>query len=131
MRGNGLGASDALQPLDISPLVDSHGERGGVLRRVHRADVLAGESGRVLSAADGTAGVASRCAPWLLLAAITEAVVVLRRKCPYLLVGWLWYLGMLVPVIGLVQVGRQSMADRYTYFHRSVFMWRSPGAANN
>ena len=36
-------------------------------------------------------------------------------KCPYLLVGWLWYLGMLVPVIGLVQVGAQAMADRYTY----------------
>ena len=37
------------------------------------------------------------------------------RKCPYLAVGWFWYLGMLVPVIGLVQVGDQSMADRYTY----------------
>ena len=32
-----------------------------------------------------------------------------------MLVGWLWYLGMLVPVIGLLQVGGQSMADRYTY----------------
>ena len=38
-----------------------------------------------------------------------------RRRCPYLLVGWLWYLGMLVPVIGLVQVGDQARADRYTY----------------
>ena len=38
-----------------------------------------------------------------------------RRARPYLLVGWLWYLVMLVPVIGLVQVGVQSMADRYTY----------------
>ncbi len=37
------------------------------------------------------------------------------RKRPYLIVGWLWYLGMLVPVIGLVQVGCQPMADRYTY----------------
>jgi tetratricopeptide (TPR) repeat protein len=34
---------------------------------------------------------------------------------PYIAVGWLWYVGTLVPVIGLVQVGRQSMADRYTY----------------
>jgi protein O-mannosyl-transferase len=50
-----------------------------------------------------------------LLAAISAGVVLLRRKCPYLIVGWLWYLGMLVPVIGLVQVGKQSMADRYTY----------------
>ena len=39
-----------------------------------------------------------------------------RRQCPYLLVGWLWYLGTLVPVIGLVQVGSAAMADRYTYF---------------
>ncbi|HEY1717934.1 MAG TPA: tetratricopeptide repeat protein [Verrucomicrobiae bacterium] len=39
-----------------------------------------------------------------------------RRQCPYLLVGWLWFLGTLVPVIGLVQVGSAAMADRYTYF---------------
>jgi protein O-mannosyl-transferase len=51
----------------------------------------------------------------VVLGAITAGVVVLRRKCPYLLVGWLWYVGMLVPVIGIVQVGLQSMADRYTY----------------
>ena len=38
----------------------------------------------------------------------------LRRR-PYLAVGWFWYLGALVPVIGLVQVGTQSRADRYTY----------------
>ena len=39
-----------------------------------------------------------------------------RRQCPCLLVGWLWFLGTLVPVIGLVQVGSAAMADRYTYF---------------
>jgi len=37
------------------------------------------------------------------------------RRYPYLAVGWLWFLGTLVPVIGLVQVGDQAMADRYTY----------------
>src|SRR5262249_22376265 len=37
------------------------------------------------------------------------------RQRKYLLTGWFWYLGMLVPVIGLVQVGMQSMADRYMY----------------
>jgi protein O-mannosyl-transferase len=43
-------------------------------------------------------------------------VAVWQRKCrPYLLVGWGWYIGTLVPVIGLVQVGNQTMADRYTY----------------
>ena len=59
--------------------------------------------------------------PWeaaaalVLLAGISVAAMVLRRKRPYLLVGWLWYLLTLVPVIGLVQVGVQAMADRYTY----------------
>ena len=38
------------------------------------------------------------------------------NACPYLLVGWLWFLGTLVPVIGLVQVGGAALADRYTYF---------------
>ncbi|MGO9108145.1 MAG: tetratricopeptide repeat protein [Thermoguttaceae bacterium] len=51
----------------------------------------------------------------ILLVAISTAVFVARRKCTYLLFGWLWYLGTLVPVIGLVQVGGQAMADRYTY----------------
>ncbi len=49
------------------------------------------------------------------LAAATLSVVALRRRFPYLLTGWLWYAGTLVPVIGLVQVGSQRMADRYTY----------------
>jgi tetratricopeptide (TPR) repeat protein len=50
-------------------------------------------------------------------ALITVSVFVLRRRAssPYLAVGWAWYLGTLVPVIGLVQVGSQARADRYTY----------------
>ena len=51
----------------------------------------------------------------LLLASISAAVFALRRKHPWLLMGWLWYLGMLVPVIGIVQSGIISRADRYTY----------------
>jgi tetratricopeptide (TPR) repeat protein len=39
-----------------------------------------------------------------------------RRSFPYVTVGWLWFLGTLVPVIGIVQVGEQAMADRYSYF---------------
>jgi tetratricopeptide (TPR) repeat protein len=48
---------------------------------------------------------------------ISVSVVVMRsgRRYPYLVVGWLWYLGTLVPVIGLVQSGDQGMADRFTY----------------
>ena len=51
----------------------------------------------------------------LVLIFISAGVLVGRRKWPYAVVGWLWYLGMLVPVIGLVQVGVQARADRYTY----------------
>jgi Tfp pilus assembly protein PilF len=51
----------------------------------------------------------------ILLLLITSLVLAKNRHCRYMLVGWLWYLGTLVPVIGLVQVGAQSMADRYTY----------------
>jgi tetratricopeptide (TPR) repeat protein len=51
----------------------------------------------------------------VILAVISWLVWRARRQRPYLLVGWLWYLGMLVPVVGLVQVGLQAMADRYTY----------------
>lgn len=49
------------------------------------------------------------------LAAITLAAVLVRHRHPWLLVGWLWFGGTLVPVIGLVQVGSQGMADRYSY----------------
>ena len=49
------------------------------------------------------------------LIAISVWAVAQRKQRPYLLAGWLWYLGTLVPVIGLVQVGSQSMADRYAY----------------
>lgn len=49
------------------------------------------------------------------LLAVTAASLGTIRRFPFLTVGWLWYLGTMVPVIGLVQVGLQSRADRYTY----------------
>jgi Tfp pilus assembly protein PilF len=51
----------------------------------------------------------------VLSVAVSLLAIAMRRKRPWLMVGWFWYLGMLVPVIGVVQVGWQSMADRYTY----------------
>ena len=51
----------------------------------------------------------------IFLIVVTGLAIWLWRRRPYLAVGWFWYLGTLVPVIGLVQVGAQSMADRYTY----------------
>src|SRR6266403_2592706 len=57
------------------------------------------------------------------LLAITAAAIVFRSKRPYLFTGWFWYLVMLVPVIGLVQVGEQGHADRYTYLpHIGLFL---------
>ncbi len=59
--------------------------------------------------------------PWqvfgsiLLLTGITLAVIWKAKRFPYLATGWLWYLGTLVPVIGIVQLGSQAIADRYTY----------------
>jgi Tfp pilus assembly protein PilF len=50
-----------------------------------------------------------------LLGLITFAAIRSFRQRPWFVVGWLWFLGTLVPVIGLVQVGLQAMADRYTY----------------
>lgn len=50
-----------------------------------------------------------------LLGLVTYLVVGLRRRWPHAMVGWLWFLVTLLPVIGLVQVGDQAMADRYTY----------------
>jgi Tfp pilus assembly protein PilF len=58
---------------------------------------------------------AAALAAAVLLLSITAAALKLRARRPYLLVGWLWFVGTLVPVIGLVQVGSQAHADRYLY----------------
>jgi tetratricopeptide (TPR) repeat protein len=66
----------------------------------------------------------------VLLLTVTVTVVLMGRRRPYLPVGWLWFLGMLVPVIGLVQVGKQSWADRYTYLpHIGLFLIIAWGAS--
>ncbi len=52
----------------------------------------------------------------LVLLAVTAAALAFVRRYPFLFVGWFWFLGTLVPMIGLVQIGSQQMADRYTYF---------------
>ena len=63
----------------------------------------------------------------LILIAITAIAFVRQRRNPYLIVGWLWYVVMLIPVIGIVQVGLQGHADRYTYLPQIgllfAFVW--------
>ena len=57
--------------------------------------------------------------------------IFLRKKRPYVLTGWFWYVGMLVPVIGIVQIGEQGHADRYTYLpHIGLFLLIVWGAAD-
>jgi Flp pilus assembly protein TadD len=51
----------------------------------------------------------------IVMVSITAFAIARRRNSPWMLIGWLWFLGTLVPMIGLVQVGGQAMADRYTY----------------
>ena len=71
------------------------------------------------------------------LCGISALLLVKRRQCPFMLMGWLWFVGTLVPVIQLVQSGGQAMADRFTYFpslgvlvlaiwgaHESTRRWR-------
>ncbi len=66
--------------------------------------------------------------PWLglgaavLVVAITGLAVLGRRRYPWFIVGWFWFSGMLVPVIGIVQVGAQAHADRYTYLPQ-IGLW--------
>jgi protein O-mannosyl-transferase len=52
----------------------------------------------------------------VVLIGLSAGAVALRRRAPYFLAGWLWYLGTLLPVIGLTQAGDQALADRFTYF---------------
>jgi protein O-mannosyl-transferase len=52
---------------------------------------------------------------FVLLAVISTSVWACRKRRPYLLVGWLWYLGMLVPMLGIIQISYYAHADRYTY----------------
>ncbi len=64
------------------------------------------------------------------LAAISLLAVVSARRYPFLIIGWLWFLGTLVPVIGIVQVGEQWIADRYSYVPLTgIFICVSWGAA--
>lgn len=59
----------------------------------------------------------------LIVVAITIFAFLQRQRMPWLTVGWLWFAGMLVPVIGIVQVGQQAMADRFTYLpHIGLFI---------
>ena len=65
------------------------------------------------------------------LLTVSAIAIFLRKKRPYVFTGWFWYVGMLVPVIGIVQIGEQGHADRYTYLpHIGLFLLIVWGAAD-
>jgi protein O-mannosyl-transferase len=64
----------------------------------------------------GTLSLTDVAPALIVLSAITVFAIWNLRRWPFVLVGWLWYLGGLLPMIGLVQIGSQQMADRYAYF---------------
>jgi tetratricopeptide (TPR) repeat protein len=71
------------------------------------------------------------CGAALILATVTAAAWIARRKYPYFLFGWLWYVGMLVPVIGLLQFGVFTHANRFTYLPQiGVYVALAWGAAD-
>ena len=67
------------------------------------------------ASAGGSTRLVDAVGAGVLLLAVTALVIAVRRSRPWLLFGWAWYLIALTPVIGLVQVGMQARADRYTY----------------
>ncbi len=107
-------AGDAVAPLDAVPLAT---------RAANALTAYAAYLGKTVWPADlavyypleKNVPVVALGASVLLLALISAVVWRARRERGYLAVGWLWYLVTLLPVIGLVQVGGQAMADRYTY----------------
>jgi tetratricopeptide (TPR) repeat protein len=77
-----------------------------------------------------TVSIASLIFAVLILSGISFAAGASLRRRPYLAVGWLWFLGMLLPVSGLIQSGLQSIADRYTYLPSiGLFLMLTWGAA--
>ncbi|MEI6702989.1 MAG: tetratricopeptide repeat protein [Deltaproteobacteria bacterium] len=71
----------------------------------------------------------------LVLVLASAAAILVRRRHPYLLTGWFWFLATLIPVIGLIQVGIQSMADRYMYIPQTglfiMAAWGVPAVSRN
>ncbi len=116
VRGDGLAQGNVIIPVEAAPLS---------LRVMNALDSYVAYIGQTCCplglAAFYPFPLVDAALPWkaagaaVILVGISAAALAWRRARPYLAVGWLWYLGMLVPVIGLVQVGGQAMADRYTY----------------
>ena len=103
----------ALQPLDIKPL-DLRLMNAAAAYLTYLAKTVLPLNLAVIYPYPDTVPLLQVLLSTVVLFVIT-VLTIRMRKWPYLLVGWLWYLVSLAPVIGVIQVGMQSMADRYTY----------------
>lgn len=104
----------AVVSLDVSPLVSNLGNAAvSYVLYIHKTFIPTGLS--VMYPFPSKSSLYLITGAIFILAAVSAVVLVRRRSEPYLLVGWFWYLFSLLPVIGIIQVGKQSMADRYTY----------------
>jgi len=104
----------ALNTLEMLPLVDRAGNSASSYLAYLGKTFWPASLSAWYPMREGGAGWVDAAAA-VVLVGVTAAAVALRRRMPWVPVGWFWYVGMLVPVIGLVQVGSQAMADRYTY----------------
>jgi hypothetical protein len=104
---------DAIQPLDALPLHDRLANAAQAYV-AYLGDLIV-PVGLVVFRPRGPLDVWTTALALGLLGVMTAAAVHLRRTRPYVLVGWAWYVVMLAPTIGIVQVGIQARADRYTY----------------
>ena len=105
----------ALMAGESLPLGDARRERPDFVLPLSGEAVLANGFGRFLSAPRVLAAGEGAAGGWVDPGPFGAGLECGGGGIPYLLMGWLWFVGMLVPVIGLVQAGGQAMADRYTY----------------
>jgi tetratricopeptide (TPR) repeat protein len=109
------GSAGAIQSLDAKPFAMRTANAVVAYVAYLRQTIWPADLGLFYSYTKATWLQAQTILSALLLLGVSAACIVEARRRPYLPVGWFWYLGMLVPVIGLVQVGGQAHADRYTY----------------
>jgi hypothetical protein len=105
----------AVQPLETLPLAARLGNAATTYVVYLRQTAVPTDLTIFYPHGGSALGVATMIGAAVLLLAVSAAAVCFARQLPYLFVGWFWYLGTLVPVIGLVQIGGQAHADRYTY----------------
>ena len=97
------------------PLPFPIGKRGGLDGGLSGRLFLSTRPGRFYPVPDRGYPTSTVAGAVVVLLAVTASVILARRRCPDLAVGWFWFLGMLAAVLGVVQVSRHSMADRYMY----------------